>query len=123
MTDRNPYEHAFSALSRRKYITLTEKKAMLTSLCQFKYESLPSVQSYVAILQASNEKYWTKAYTAARLAELWVAYKLLSPSRAHIPSLRQLKRLMEAVSRAVGKWRVDKDAGKSNATWSSLNYQ
>ena len=69
MTDPNHYEHAFSALNCRKYISLTEKKAMLTYLCQFKYESLLSVQSYIAILEPSNERYWTEAYTAAHLAE------------------------------------------------------
>ena len=123
MTDPIQYNHAYSALNHRKYIALKDKKSILTCLCQFKYETLPSIESYVAILKASNEKYWTEAYTAARLAELWVAFKLLPPSWARIPSLYQLKKQMDAVSRAIKKWRVDEDAGESKATRSSLNYQ
>ena len=63
------YEHAFNALKRRKYIPLTEKRHLLTSLVHFSFLD-PVIESYVTIIRDSREASWNETFTAARLAEL-----------------------------------------------------
>jgi len=57
-----------------------------------------------------------------QLAELWMAYTTLPPSRARVSSLRLLRNMMVMVTAAVDKWRAEEDKNESKATRSSLNY-
>ena len=116
------FDHAFNALKRRKYIPLTEKRLLLNSISPYHFLD-PVIDSYVTIIRNSSERYWNESYTAARLAELWVAYSALPSSRARVPSLRHLKNVMDKVGAALVKWRKDEDELESKATRSSLNYQ
>ena len=116
------YEHAFDALKRRKYILLTEKRLLLSSISPYHFQD-PVIESYVTVIRNSSERDWNGSYTAARLAELYVAYCALPSSRARVPALRHLKHAMDKVGEAVKRWKKDEDQLESKATRSSLNYQ
>ena len=119
---RIEYEHAYNALNRRKYISLTEKKGMLISLQQYTFLN-PEIESYMSLARSSSAKKWNEAFTAARLAEVWVVHRSLPPSRARVNSLRKLQEVMAIVTVAVDKWRTDEDESQSRTTRTSLNYQ
>ena len=91
------YEHTYSVLSQRKCISLVEKKGLLSLLRRYTFVH-PEIESYINLVRSSDERKWNEAYTAARLAELWVVYKDLPLSRVRVPSLRSFLDAMEVVT-------------------------
>ena len=115
-------EHVKCALNRRKYLSLTEKKTILSTLRQYSFDDR-NLESLLTAIRGTNSNQWNESFTAKRISEIFEVYQKLLPFRPRNLALRTLKELMEKVKKVVLQWQADEDALQSRSTRTSLNYQ
>ena len=122
MTTIDLEQQVYSALNRRKYLTLKQKKSMLSTLCEHEF-GIKKIDNYIELIRKSKESSWTESFTARRIAEVFAVYKDLASIRPRNAALKALKTSMVQVQDALDQWQSHQDSEEGKRTRTSLNYQ